>query len=61
MYTLFTTLGVMLLAVVIFAGAKARAQSACLAEGYAGAMVDWKFNAYCYKRVDQTDVVVRLK
>ena len=38
----------------------ARAESRCLAIGYPGSSVDWRLSAYCIKRVDQTDVVIKL-
>lgn len=31
---------------------------ACLDAGYPEYKQDWRFNGYCLKRVDQTDVVV---
>ena len=34
--------------------------SRCLAAGYPTAHIDFKFNAYCTRRVDQTDVTVPL-
>ena len=35
-------------------------QSRCLRAGYLSFRVDYRLNAYCVKRVDQTDVVVPL-
>lgn len=37
------------------------AEQKCLAHGWPRAKVDWAFNAYCVKRIDQTDVVRPLK
>jgi hypothetical protein len=37
------------------------ANRACLKAGYPEAKIDFTFNQYCIKRVDQTDVVVPLK
>jgi hypothetical protein len=50
---------------VLVAGAvapctKMSADSKCLAAGYTSSKVSWKLDAYCIKRVDQTDVVVPL-
>lgn len=38
----------------------ASAEKACLKAGYPGHKLDWTLNAYCVKRVDQTDIVVPL-
>lgn len=49
---------VVLVAVICAAGS---AKSACLEAGYPGAKIDYKWNRYCIKRVEQTDVVVPLE
>ena len=36
------------------------AQEVCLAHGYPNGRIDYKLNAYCVKRVNQTDFVVPL-
>jgi hypothetical protein len=36
----------------------ANVKSECLAAGYPNHEIDWSLNAYCIKRVNQTDVVV---
>jgi hypothetical protein len=46
--------------VCVFLVADVRADAACLRAGYPSARIDWSLNAYCVKRVDQTDVVVPL-
>ena len=35
-------------------------ESRCAGRGYPGFKVTWDFEAYCIKRVDQTDVMKRL-
>jgi len=37
------------------------ASSDCLDAGYPSAKIDYRFETYCIKRVDQTDVVVPLR
>jgi hypothetical protein len=39
----------------------AQANEACLAAGWPRATLDYRLNAYCIKRVDQTDVVLPLE
>jgi hypothetical protein len=46
---------------VVFYAAFLRTEADCLAAGYTAAKIDYKFTEYCIKRIDQTDVVVRLK
>ncbi len=40
---------------------KANKMSKCLEMGYPSVRLDWKLNAYCVKRINQTDVVLPLK
>ena len=42
------------------AGTAMMTDMACLQAGYKSAKVDFLFNRYCIKRVNQTDKVVRL-
>lgn len=37
-----------------------RSDRACLAKGYREATVDYTLTAYCIRRTDQSDIVVRL-
>lgn len=37
------------------------ADSKCLANGWAGADVSWSFDRYCFRRENQTDIVVPLR
>lgn len=46
---------------IAYGTAESRARRACLEAGYPSAQVDSHFNAYCIKRIDQTDTVVALK
>lgn len=61
------TIGVIIICILVMiipiaAGIRyAQVKRACLALGYPDAQMDWTFEAYCTKRVDQTDVVVPLK
>jgi hypothetical protein len=57
---LFAAMAMASIAVCVFLVADARADAACLRAGYPSARIDWSLNAYCVKRVDQTDVVVPL-
>jgi hypothetical protein len=38
----------------------ARLKAACLQAGYPAKELTWNFERYCVKRVDQTDIVIRL-
>lgn len=62
------TIGGLALTVALFIAAglagfvvAVRADAICLAHGYPKTQIDFRGNAYCIKRVDQTDVVVPLK
>ncbi len=46
--------------IVIFGITDVRAGKACLVLGYPSHKITWNLDAYCIKRVDQTDVVVKL-
>jgi hypothetical protein len=54
-----TALAIVVL-VVALAVFHARIDAQCLRAGYPGSTYDYALNAYCVKRVDQTDVVVPL-
>ncbi len=57
--TVLVVLFAMLLALAAFSAiVDAVTKSSCLAAGYREASVDWAFNRYCVKRLDQTDLVV---
>ncbi len=45
---------------IIYGVAKLGTNSACLSYGYKSAKIDYALNAYCIKRVNQTDVVIPL-
>jgi hypothetical protein len=38
----------------------ARAQSSCLAAGYPESHTTWNFKAYCSRRINNTDEVIKL-
>lgn len=53
--------GLFLIVALGYAGASAvvhaRSRAECLAAGYPTAYVTWKREAYCVRRVEQTDIV----
>ena len=51
---------VFLIYILIWTILSAATEAACLAKGYKSGKVDFQYNEYCIKRVDQTDVVVNL-
>lgn len=58
---LFLSIVTSLGAVAVYGTVHARANVECLSHGYPKAIVDMYLNAYCVRRVDQTDVVEPLE
>lgn len=46
---------------VAMAVEETRTERACMERGFPGASVTWNFDAYCIRRVNQTDSVVALR
>lgn len=59
-WILFVLLGAAFVFAITAVVMDARATTACLRAGYPSAKLDWTFNTYCIKRVEQTDVVMPL-
>lgn len=50
----------MVTAIIAYAPVEAKTSAKCLAKGYPDFKVDYAFNGFCIKRVNQTDVVEAL-